>query len=198
MRLYLEKKYKKILLTTLLVALLIPLTKLYSQEEVINQIDASIRLAICGNEEIEWGEDCEPIFFEPFSCSLLGYEGGVVLCDSSCSYDFSECIIPDPPPPPVIDDEDDIDDVIEESVEKYVPKIRDIPTKYEYPFLEYFDLNGNGRIDENEFVVSVKLWGQYWKLYREESEDIDTLRCDLNKDGRCDIVDLSILLYHSR
>ena len=195
MRFTLNKNYKRVIIIPLLASLLLPLLKVYSQEEPTHLIEANIKLAICGNEVVERGEDCEPLLFVDFACSSLGYEGEYVLCDNSCSYDLSACIIPDPPPPPVIDEE-----IIEESVEKYVPKPRATPaiTAYEYPFLEYFDLNMNGRIDADEFVTSVKLWGEYWKLYRTESDEIETLRCDLNNDNKCDIVDLSILLYHSR
>ena len=193
MRLPLTTNYKRIISTIFFVTILLPLSQIYSQEPVTHLIEANIRLSICGDNVVEGQEECEPLLFENFSCSLLGYEGEEVVCDNSCSFDLTACIIPEPPPPPVIDD-----DIIEESVEKYVPKPRPTTTEYQYPFLEYFDLNRNGKIDSNEFIISIKLWGEYWRLYRTESEDIDTLRCDLNNDNKCDIVDLSILLYHSR
>ncbi len=189
MRFTLNKDYKRLIIIPFLAFFLLPIFKVYSQGEATHLIEANIKLAICGNEVVERGEDCEPLLFVDFPCSLLGYGGEYVLCDNSCSFDLTACTIPEPPPPPVI----------EESIEKYIPKPRvTTTTVYEYPFLEYFDLNMNSRIDENEFVNAVKLWGEYWRLHKTESEELDSLKCDLNKDTKCDIVDLSILLYHSK
>lgn len=199
MRLPQRKKHNRILIGLALVIFLFQ-SDIYSQESLTKYIQVDVKIAVCGNSIVESIEDCEPLIYENISCLDYGYEGEDILCDSSCSYDFSQCIIPEPPDPV-----EEIDDsIFEETIEEYIPSIvvrqSSNPTvyTYPYPFLEIFDLNGNGKIDSNEFVSSVKLWGEYWKMYRVQQEELDNLICDLNEDGKCDIVDLSILMYHRR
>ena len=177
-----------LLLFTLVSFFLLDNSNTYAQS---TSISSSVRIAICGNGDVEWGEDCEPTTFNQMFCSELGYEGGEIYCDNSCSYDLYKCIIPEPPPPT---EEEIIEKEIEDLIERDDPIIIVTPT---LPFLRLFDLDKNGIIDKYEFVESVKLWGTYWRNWR-YGNITDDLSCDLNKDKGCDIVDLSILLYHTR
>lgn len=185
-----KKNSKNLLLLLLFTAFclfLLEKSNIYAQS---SSISASVRIAICGNNVVEPGEDCEPLTFNQMSCSEIGYIGEEVYCDNSCSYDIYECIVPELPPQK---EEDRIEKEIEEIIKKDKPVIIVTPT---LPFLKLFDLDNNGIIDRYEFIESVKLWGTYWRDWRFGStEDIF---CDLNKDGICDIVDLSILLYHTK
>jgi hypothetical protein len=192
MRLYTKEQVK------LIVALILFLTvsfflfekgNLYAQSSTV---EASVKISICGNEVVEGGEDCEPTTFTQLSCSDLGYEGGEVYCDNSCSYDTYECIIPQPPEPEPPTEEEIIEQIIEDVVNRKEPIIIVAPT---LPYLKLFDFDGNGIIDDYEFRQSVLLWGKYWRQYRQGEEE---LSCDLNDDTVCDIVDFSILLYHTK
>ena len=178
-----------LLIFTLFSFLLLESSNIYAQS---TSISASVRIAICGNSDVEWGEDCEPTTFNQMFCSQLGYEGGQIYCENSCSYDLYECVIPEPPPPT---EEEIIVKEIEDLIKKKEPIIIVSPT---LPFLKLFDLDKNGVIDRYEFVQSVTLWGEYWREYQYQENISGIPSCDLNNDSVCDIVDLSILLYHTK
>lgn len=68
-----------------------------------------------------------------------------------------------------------------------------------------FDLDGSGRIELTEVFGAVKAWVEDWRVFL--TEEIAALeegrlpskeikKCDLNRDQRCNLVDLSILLYY--
>lgn len=189
-------KYQTKLIATVIVSCAISFfffekTNLYGQNSLIQ---GSVKISICGDEIVEGFEDCEPQTFNQMMCSDLGYEGGEVYCDVSCSYDLYECIIPEPPTPPPPTEDEIIENEIERIINRQEPIIIVSPS---LPFLKLFDSDKNGIIDKYEFIESVKLWGSYWREYRFGNTTGD-LSCDLNEDGVCDIVDLSVLLYHTK
>ena len=55
-------------------------------------INATVKLSICGNEVAEGGEDCDHGDFRGVNCRSLGYGGGILKCDISCSFDKYDCI----------------------------------------------------------------------------------------------------------
>lgn len=72
-----------------------------------------------------------------------------------------------------------------------------------------FDINQSGRIEVTEVFVVVKTWVEEWRealskeisdlssattLKKESLKEVE--KCDLNRDSRCDLIDLSILLYY--
>jgi hypothetical protein len=57
-------------------------------------------------------------------------------------------------------------------------------------FLQIFDFNNDCFVDLIEFTSAIKTWFGFWN-----NQDID--KCDVNKDGRCDLRDFSILLYYT-
>lgn len=73
-------------------------------------------------------------------------------------------------------------------------------------FVASFDLDGSGRIESKEVFEAVKSWVDGWKEALIEEIKLaqkgETLpeekvkKCDLNSDRRCNLVDLSILLYY--
>lgn len=60
-------------------------------------VQSTVNLSICGGPPyvIEDGEDCElDGNLNGRSCLSLGFSGGVLGCDLSCSYELSSCIVP--------------------------------------------------------------------------------------------------------
>jgi len=57
-----------------------------------------------------------------------------------------------------------------------------------------FDIDASGRIEISEVFTAVKSWVDEWRkvLFKEK----EPKNCDLNRDRRCDLIDLSILLYY--
>ncbi|OGC57856.1 hypothetical protein A2976_01720 [candidate division WWE3 bacterium RIFCSPLOWO2_01_FULL_41_9] len=55
-------------------------------------------------------------------------------------------------------------------------------------FLKLFDWDFNCKINFDEYASSARSWVGLWRIDQEP--------CDINSDGRCDIRDFSILLYH--
>ncbi|MBU0760778.1 MAG: hypothetical protein KJ858_03750, partial [Nanoarchaeota archaeon] len=51
-------------------------------------------MPVCGNGNIEYGEDCEPPNeFGGITCTSLGFDGGNMLCTDNCRLDTSECTV---------------------------------------------------------------------------------------------------------
>jgi cysteine-rich repeat protein len=48
--------------------------------------------SICGNGSIETGEECDLGALGDATCESLGYAGGLLACDSLCSFDKSACV----------------------------------------------------------------------------------------------------------
>ena len=46
---------------------------------------------LCGNDIIEGGESCDGSDLNDYSCTSVGYDGGVLSCRADCIYDFSGC-----------------------------------------------------------------------------------------------------------
>ena len=65
-----------------------------------------------------------------------------------------------------------------------------------------FDIDGSGRIEVAEVFASVKAWVNEWQiavveaLEPEKAKVEEPFRCDLNRDGECNLLDFSILLYY--
>jgi hypothetical protein len=65
-----------------------------------------------------------------------------------------------------------------------------------------FDIDGSGKIEVTEVFASVKAWVDEWRvvvveaLEPEKTKVEEPLRCDLNRDGDCNLLDFSILLYY--
>ena len=53
--------------------------------------DCSRPDSICGDGIRECGEECDGSDVGGFTCEFLGYDGGVLGCNSGCSFDVSDC-----------------------------------------------------------------------------------------------------------
>ena len=54
---------------------------------------------ICGNGELEYGEQCDGADLGANSCASLGYASGDLSCNSNCTLNTSACVNPPPLPP---------------------------------------------------------------------------------------------------
>jgi len=192
-----------------------------------NNISATIKISVCGNEIIEGGEDCEGENLNGQTCESLGYGPGNLSCDIACSFDTYGCSpAPSPTPtptptpiptptatatptsastttsstPPASDESSIVTSFLTStptptSIVSSLPIIPDVLRFY----TDY--LNENGRIKAGELYNAVKSWVDDWKkviLAFTHGEDVNTRerRCDVNQDNRCDLKDLSILLFY--
>lgn len=57
-----------------------------------------------------------------------------------------------------------------------------------------FDIDGSGRIEVTEVFEAVKGWVEEWRGVLKEEKELK--KCDINRDQRCNLIDLSILLYY--
>ncbi|MFA6982286.1 MAG: hypothetical protein WC243_04700 [Patescibacteria group bacterium] len=168
-------------------------------------IPATVKISICGDGVAEGEEECDNDDLLGETCYTLGFGGGTVTCDPSCSLDTSLCI-PVPPPDEDDDDEDDDDNVVEEIVQvvqnimRPFTQLVSIVTLPDY--LKVFDINSDGKVRFDELFDSARVWFDDWKIYLARNTNIENrqtalgLSCDLNVDGVCDLVDFSILMYH--
>lgn len=60
------------------------------------QIIATVAVGVCGNNIVEYGEDCDRAFLDGQTCISLGYDGGTLSCDTSCDFNVSECVYLEP------------------------------------------------------------------------------------------------------
>lgn len=191
-----------------------------AQENVSTSlITADIKISVCGNNIIEGGEDCEGHNLNNKSCLDVGYRNGTLSCDVSCTFDTYQCsdiITPQPtvrPTPqatsqstatsiPVATEENIVESVINAVNNLSLLEVTPVPT----PTLPYkliiFDFSGDGKIYESDLPQVLQLWVNEWKesiitlgQYNVD-RDVDISKCDLNEDNRCDVRDLSILMYY--
>jgi len=55
-------------------------------------ITATVAVGICGNNIVEYGEDCDGSALDGQTCQSLGYDAGVLTCGISCDFDKSDCV----------------------------------------------------------------------------------------------------------
>ena len=167
------KKLFTILLITIF-AFIFP-SKVLPMSENIN---ATIRIAVCGNDVLERGEDCEINLGVTQSCEDFGLIGGLLQCDNSCAFDILQCEIP----------------VTKQQENTTTP----LPITYENPLpilLRPWDSNGDNILQFEELKSFINSWFKSWNLFRTESAGFES--CDVNRDGICDIYDFSVILFHT-
>src|SRR3989344_8520051 len=89
-----QKIIKKYLTHYLLVFLLVMVGIFFVSYQLAAQttsLTASITISVCGNDVKESGEQCDGSDFANRSCTTLGFSGGIIACDSACSFNVSSC-----------------------------------------------------------------------------------------------------------
>jgi len=185
----LRKNNGKILFSNLTVGICLILTfqfNIYAQEA---DLHSTVKVNLCGDNVAEGPEHCDGTDIPNQDCTDWGYDEGIVICDLSCHYDFSNCIS--------YPEEETTDLSIPTPIEQYVilpPQQDDVRVS----FLKSFDTNNNGLIESDEIPDIVVEWVNAWTYEFDEDferspEILDI--CDLNKDHSCDVKDFSVLMY---
>jgi hypothetical protein len=68
-------------------------------------IDITVATNVCGDNVATGIEDCDGTDLNDRTCTNLGYDGGTLGCDASCSFDTTDCEIPIIDPTDVAPDE---------------------------------------------------------------------------------------------
>ncbi len=186
----------------------------YVRASSSSPINATVKISICGNNVKEGGEDCDNSDLGGATCASLGYGGGTLTCDISCSYDTSGCIAtPTPTATPTPSSTPTPTPTITVSVTSSTTTstptpgtattstITLNPTPVLPPALKAFDINGIGRILRSDLPAVVKIWVDDWQSnFSQQAKaivnNLTNADCDLNRDGRCDLRDFSILMFY--
>lgn len=52
----------------------------------------TVAVGICGNNIVEFGEDCDGSALDGQTCESRGFDGGTLSCDPGCGFNESECV----------------------------------------------------------------------------------------------------------
>jgi hypothetical protein len=161
-------------------------------------VNATVRISICGNGVIEGGEDCEGINLNAKTCQDFKSQGGALSCDISCSFNASQCSN-------AKQVEVQAQTYIKEQMpflnSTIIPTITPVKTRNHTqqttffrsilpPKVNIFDIDKDGHITTSELPDILKMWTSFWKNNSKNKE------CDLTGNGTCEIKDLSVLLYY--
>lgn len=175
-----------------------------------SQIGTTIKISICGNEVAEGGEDCDNDDLGEGTCIGLGYASGELKCDIACSFDTSGCSsapTPTPTPAPVVTSTPALaltstPGPVATSSPAPAATAALIPSPAIPAAVLFFDADNSGKIESTEVFQAVKAWVSEWRVYLKMltgetvAQENLPLKCDLNKDEKCNPFDLSILLYY--
>jgi cell division septation protein DedD len=185
-----------------------------AQESASDSVTATIKISVCGNDVIEGGEDCEGENLNSQTCVSQGYASGTLTCDIACTFDISNCVAPTPTPTPTptstpTPTPGPTATPTSAPAATATPTPAAVPTATPTPVpaipavVRVFDVNASGRIEIEEVLGAVKSWVDNWRevMKEELAPEVGPLprvakKCDLNRDGRCNLLDLSILLYY--
>ncbi len=194
----------------------------YGETSTPEKISATIRLSICGDEVVEGEEDCEGEDLNGQTCEALGFGPGTLDCDIACSFITSGCSpAPTPTPTPTPTSTPTPTPTSTPAVTSTpVPGPTStpgpgptatpgpaatatlVPTPAIPAAVSFFDVDKSGRIEMTEVFQAVKIWVGEWREYLKMLtgetvfQEGFSLKCDINKDEKCDLFDLSVLLYY--
>lgn len=211
---YFQKDKPKILIFAIsLIIFLVGFKVAYAETQ--KDITATVRISVCGDSVVEYPEDCEGADLNGEDCVSQGYLEGTLTCDIACSFDTTGCTLtPTPTATPTQSSSSTSttstttettttakkeDNLVKEIIRKIDLKLKLIQKN--------FDADSSGKIEVYELYNTVKTWVEDWKINIEvetafakgeisEKEVTKPEKCDLNNDGVCNVIDLSILLYY--
>jgi len=202
-----KKRRSKILIITASLITALNLSTAKSVKAQGAEVDATVRIPICGDGVAEYPEECDGTDLANQTCTTFGYTKGTLTCTSGCLVDTSECILVQTEEPETdssdddgsdsSDDDDDdsdstttsneTDTTIQTSEIVTVTRILRLPRK-----VANFDTNNDNRINLSEINTALLKWANSWRTEKTQVEK----DCDINEDNICNVTDFSILLYH--
>jgi hypothetical protein len=189
-------------------------------------VDATIKISVCGNNVAENGEECDNTDLKGKTCQSLGLGNGTVTCDASCSLVTTACTqaapvattVPTSAPINTVTESTNQPNVVQPTPIPPFPTATPTPLPQPATFIAnllapikafpakliYFGANQNGTIPQTKLRATVQLWVNQWKSfltntpYKKDTatKQATNAECDINNDHICNIVDLSIMLYH--
>lgn len=170
----------------LLLLLSLPYNKTYGQSD---SIDATVKVAVCGNNKAEGEEECDNSDLKDQTCKTQGYDTGTLRCRSDCTLNTSDCSNDD-------EEEGATTTTDQTTVIQQPAAIRRILSVLPDRIRALFDRDRSGKIEAQEIFGAVKAWVDKWKEQSIKPTETNIEGCDMNEDARCNLVDLSILLYY--
>lgn len=179
-------------------------------------VTATVKISVCGNNIAEGGEDCDNADLKGKTCVSLGYGGGTLSCDISCSFDTSKCISPSPTPTPLSgaapsSAKANSQNNISSNNNSSTPLLKRLILPLATPAcsvlpsaLASFVGLKCGEISTNQLPGIVKKWVTSFtvelggEFNTSTKKSIGHKACDINNDGVCDIKDLSIILFYTK
>jgi len=150
------------------------------------------KINVCGDDAAEGPEECDNLDLKGETCKSLGFSGGVLTCDLACDFDKSGCFFKT-----LIETTTSTSDK-EDAQNNLRPQITQIKDQQETSTptlprgIERYDTNNNGRLDVSEIYDIAKAWVDN---LRQSDVGINPT-CDVNSDGRCNLIDFSVLMYY--
>ena len=203
----------------IVLAALFLLLTVRSASAVSQDVTATVRLSVCGDLVAEGSEECDNLDLRDQTCRSLGYFAGDLSCDIACEFDELGCYgtaptptptptpaptpTPTPTPPPTPTTNHELTAITStlaviptvEITQERVTAVPLLPTP-----IAIFDTNHDGKITQEELNSIIDVWiGEWVNFVTNLSTDrvvLEPLKCDVNQDQECDLVDLSVLLYH--
>jgi len=145
-------------------------------------IDATIRITICGNDEKETGEQCDGIDLGGASCVSQGFGGGTLSCKPSCEFNTSACTTGGGGGGGSGGGGGFV----------YVLPVLSLTLEERARSMQIADFNGDGAINITDVSILLYYFG------KDVGTNLASAPYDLNKDGTVNITDVSILLYYWR
>ena len=181
-------------------------------------VTATVRISVCGDLAAEGSEQCDNTDLNGATCRSQGYFAGDLKCNANpttCEFDESDCygVAPTPTPTPTPSSTtttSSTSNTTSTTSTATTPSVIVVPTVTQQivtatPLLPttvaFFDDNQDGRISAGEVSTAVGNWVATWVNFMtqttaDQTKSVDTKVCDINLDDTCDLVDLSVLLYH--
>jgi hypothetical protein len=188
---------QKIIITAIAVSAFV--FPVFVMAESSRDINATIKLSVCGDNVIELPEDCEGTNLNGKSCNLLGYSSGNLNCDIACSFDTTNCILISSPTPSaastVLETNVSNSNIVTRITNLITNLSNNVAVKNKLPkLLMNLDPSNNNKIEGNEVAVVARTWINSWSNFLDKGSEVN--KCDMNADNNCNLSDFSILLYY--
>jgi hypothetical protein len=165
-----------------------------------SNINATVKISVCGNGDVEGGEDCDGENLNGKTCSSFGYKSGVLSCDVSCSFNAVSCsndssaTSTSTSSPAVTGSPTNT--ITLAPTQTSIPVVEnDLPTTIQ----QLLSVEGVNSITIETLPTILRDWVASWKVIRNTTTQLTEQRsiCDVNKDNNCDLRDFSLIMYYT-